>query len=229
MCDAGYSSGEIDMFVDFIGKHDYVGMLPEHSGQSLKFFMRIYGSCRIGGGVEHDYSAFWSNHFLKLGGCYLEPIFRHSLHSNGRAFSQLHHLHIAHPCRHGDYHLVTGIYQSQNHIGQFMLCTVAHDYAFRREIEPVFAFQFIAHHFTKAHVAGHGGIARKIIINGFLGCILDKVGGVEIGFAGRQADHVDASGAKFSGFLKHSECGRDCEAFHSVGYLYHGSCVFLLS
>ncbi len=180
-------------------------MLYEHGGQRVEFLTGIDSAGGIAGTVEHQQTCARRDGGFQFVGRHFQTVPGFGGHSDGHAFGQLDHLDIADPRRSRDHNLVAGIDQGQQHIGQLMLGTVAHDDLRWSELQAVLLAELAAYRLAQTQISGNRCIARIIIIDCFLGRLLDKIGRIEIGLAGCHAYHIDALCLQFVGLGKHRQ------------------------
>ncbi len=130
---------EIDMLVDFIGKDDYVGIFRKHVGKALQLVAAIDAAGGVGGGIEHYHARLGSDGLLQLLGGDLEILLHSGVDFYRHALGEFHHLHVAHPRRNRDNHLVAGVDCGKDHVAKFLLRAVAHDDTVGSELDFVFA------------------------------------------------------------------------------------------
>ena len=130
---------------------------------------------------------------------------------------ELHQLDVAHPCRHGNHNLVARIDYGKDSVVERMLGPGRNHHLCRSEVQPVLLAQLFGDGFAQVAVAGHGRIARYILVDGLFGGLLYVLGSVEVGLTHREVDHVDPCGAQFAALLRHGQCGRSGHGLNAVG------------
>ena len=198
----------IDVFVDFIGNHDDLGVTAEHFGQSFHLFGAIHGAGGIGGAAKNEGARAGRDGGLKLCGRDLEVLLDRGFYEYGGAVGQTHHVGIAHPVGSGDDHLVAFIYNGEEDVANGLLGTVSHDDLCGRIFEVVFAKQLGADGFAQVEITGHGAVARPVVVDGLFGGDFNVIGRIEVGFADAEVDDVHALCFEFGAFLRHRQRGR---------------------
>ena len=173
--------------------------------QCLKFLSGVDRSGGIGGRAEDDGTGGRRYGLLELCGSDFEVgvDLGGDLHDIGAG--EFHHLDVGHPCGGGDDDIVAGSHEGEDCVAQGLLGAVGDNNLRGVEAEGVFARQFVCDGAAQRHVARYGAVEREVVIDGLFGCILDVGRGVEVGFAYREVDHVDAFGAEVGTFLRHGQ------------------------
>ncbi len=223
-----HASSEVDVSVDFVRKDEDLRVALQHGGEGSQFGARVDGAGGVRRRVEHQQYGALGDGLLKLRGRYLEPLLHRGVKLHRDAACQFHHLHVAHPRRGGDNHLVAGIHQRQHGVAEFLLGAVAHHYLLGGELQAVGAQQVVADGTAQRQVSLHRGVVRKIVVDGTLGRLLDVVGSVEVGFADSHVYDVHAGGTQFRALGGHgkrrrrrqgADTPRNCLSIHSVTFL----------
>ena len=138
----------------------------------------------------------------------LEVLLDAGLHDDGGASGHLHHLGVADPVggRHNDF--VARVDERQDNVADRLLRPVGANDLGRGVVQTVLAAQLLHDGVAQGWVAGHGRIARVVLLDGTLGGCLDVVGRVEIGFAHTQVDYVYPLCLQLGTLLRHGQGGR---------------------
>ena len=205
----------VDVLVDFVSENKQVVVLLDDLGQSLQLILAIDAAGRIAGRAEDEQTRLRRNGGLQLLGRHLEVLFETSLHNDGIATSQQHHLGIAHPVRSGNNDLIARIDQCHDGVADALLGTVRNQNLGRGVAQVVLALQLAGDGLTQVGIAGNGRILRVVLVDSQLGGLFDVVGGVEVGLADAHVNHVDALCLHFTTLLRHRQRSRRCQSLKS--------------
>ena len=82
--------------------------------------------------------------------------------------------------------------------------------------QPVLIFQFPGDGLTQPGITGHGRISGIVVVDGFLGSLLNRLGRVEIGLAHTQVNDIHALRFHLAALLRHRQRGRWCQTIDSI-------------
>ena len=204
------------MLVDFVGKNHHLRVTRQHVGKSTQFVAGVNGAGWVRRRAKHNERRLWRDGIFKLLGSDFEILLVRGKHLNRLALGKFHHLHVAHPSRSGNNHLIARIHQCQHHVAQLLLGTVAHHNLLGSKIKVVFVFQFCADGFAQRQIARHRSVEREILVNCLLCGFLDVLGGEKIRLANRHVNYVDALRLQFLTLLRHGKCCRNCQCLNSL-------------
>ena len=209
------------MLVDFIGDDDNLGMLAEHVGKTSQFFEAIHRTCGVGGAAKDDSFGARSDGSGQLLGGDFEILLDGGFHKHRFTVCQTHHVGIAHPVRRRNDDFIARIHHREEHVAHRLLGTIAHHDLRRFVVKAIFTLQFSADGLTKIEITRHRAVARPVVGNGLLASSLDVVWRIEIRFAHREVDNVDALSFEFCTLLRHSQSGRRGKAIETIGKLHN--------
>ena len=191
----------VDVLVDFIGHHHDLRMVGQHSHQSGQLFAAVDRAGRVGGRAEYQHAGLGRDGSFQLGRSNLEVLLDAGRYDDGAPLSQLHHFRIAHPegSRYDD--LIARIDQGEDGVAYRLLGTVGTRYLCSGILQAVLVLQLGHDGVAQRRIAGYRRIAREVVVDGLLGCLLDVVGGVKVGFADTQVDYVYTLCLQLSAFL----------------------------
>ena len=196
---------EVDVLVDLVGHDEEVLVAGHHLGDAFKLFLGVEHAGGVAGAGEHDELGAGGDGGLELLGRHFEVVLKLGLHEDAFALGQAHELLVADPEGGGDDDFVAGVDEALHHLEQALLGAGADHYLLGLVLQPVVALQLGADGLLQVGVARHGGVVREIVVDGLLGGLFHRLGGVEVGLAYRQADDVLALGFQLAGFGGHGQ------------------------
>ena len=121
-------AGIVDMLVDFVCEDKDILMSENHFCQRFQLILCVHAACRVARRAENQHARLRSNGIFQLFRSHFEILLEASLHDNGRAAGQFHHLRIAHPVGSRYNHLVAVVHQCHDGIADTLFGSVAHQY-----------------------------------------------------------------------------------------------------
>ena len=155
LCYRVYFAHIVDVLIYLIGEYHHIFVLGKHIGKGFEFLLGVDGAGGVRRRAEHHEAGAIGDGVFELLGRNLEVLLVVGKEFHCHALGELHHFHIAHPCRGGDNHLIALINQCKHHIAEFLLCSVAHHYLVGGIVQTVFAFELFADGFAKRQISGH--------------------------------------------------------------------------
>ena len=207
----------VDVLVDLVSYHIHLRMLCQHSSQPCQFLLAIDRTRWVRWRAENQRLRLWRDGSLQLSRRDLEVLLYACMHYHRRTLSQLHHLRIAHPVRGWHDDLVARIDQCQHRVADTLLGTVATRDLSRCEIQPILLLQLPDNGVTQVGITRYGRVTRVILIDGFLGSLLDMIRRIEVGFPHTEVDHIHTLCLQLCTLLRHRQCGRWREAVQTIG------------
>ena len=218
--DRGMLADIVDVLVDFVGNNEHLRVAAEHFGQSFHFFGAIDGTGGVGGAAKDESTGAGGDGGLELCGRDLEILLDLGFHKHGGAVGQAHHVGVAHPIGGGDDDFIAFAHHRKEHAANGLLGSVPHHDLCGRIFEVVLTKQLAADGFAQVEIAGHGAIARPVVVDGLFGRGFDVIGGVEIRFSDAEIDDVDALCFEFGALLRHGQGGGGRKTVETGGKLH---------
>ena len=197
----------INVLINLVAHNDDALMTAEHLGQGFELIGAVHRPGRVARRAENQEARAGRDGGFQLFRGYLEVLLDAGLDNHGSALGQQDHLGVAHPVGGGDDDFVARIHERHNRVAHALLGAVRADDLGRRVVQPVLTFELVDDGLAQRGITGDGGIARIVLVDGFLGGFLDVVGRVEIGLAHGEVDDVYALCFKLATLLRHRQCG----------------------
>ena len=202
------------MLINLVADHRDLPVAAQHLGKGCQFRGAVNAARGIAGRAENEGAGALGDGRLELLGRYLEILLNGGFHEHGLGTCEQHHLRIAHPIGRGDDYFVALGSQCHDCVAHGLLRAVRHGDLRGIVCQAVFAEQLLADGFADSGVAGHGRIAREILVDSFVRGFLDVVGRVEVGLANGEVYHVHALSFKLCALLRHGQSGRRRKAVY---------------
>ena len=196
-----------NVFVDLVGKHIEVVVPEHHLGQCLQFVAGVDATGRIAGRTEDEHACARGDGGFELLGSDLEVLLDAGTDVNRHTSCQQRHLWVAHPVRRGDDDLLAIVDKSHHSIADTLLGTIRNENLVSGVVESVLVLQLGDDGAAQVGIARHRRVARPVVVDSLLGCLLDVVGSIEVGFSHAEVDHIDALCLHLGTFLRHRESG----------------------
>ena len=202
------------MLINLVANHRDLLVAAQHLGKGCQFVRAVNAARGIAGRAEDKGAGALGDGRFELGGRYLEILLNRGFHKDGLGTCEQHHLRIAHPIGRGDDYFVALGSQCHDGVAHGLLRAVRHRDLRGIVCQAVFAEQLLADGFADSGIAGHGRIAREVLVDGFMRSLLDMVGRVEVGLADGKVYHVHALSFKLCALLRHGQSGRRRKAVY---------------
>ena len=212
--DGSVRTDVVDVLVNLVADHRDLPVAAQHLGKGFQFRGAVNAARGIAGRAEDKGAGALGDGRFELGGRYLEILLNRGFHEHGLGTCEQHHLRIAHPIGRGDNHFVALGSQCHDGVAHGLLRAVRHRDLRGIVCQAVFAEQLLADGFADSGVAGHGRIAREILVDSFVRGLLDVVGRVEVGLTDGKVYHVHALSFKLCALLRHGQSGRRRKAVY---------------
>jgi len=211
-----------EFFVDFVGEDDEVGVLDDDVGEGLEFFGGVGVSGGVGGGVEDEDLGLGGDGGLELMGGDFEGIFFLADDDFVDAAGEFDLFGVGDPVGGEEDGFVAGVeYGHEGHVEAVFSAGAGGD-VFGLVGEVIFIVELFSDGGLEVREAGRGGVLGLALVEGDFGGVFDEGWCIEVGFAGAEADDVDA------GFFHGVGLGGDGEGdglgdeLHAVGKADHG-------
>ena len=198
----------VDMLVNLIGDNDDALVAKQHILQAFQFLKAIDRTCRIGWRTENQGACLGRDGGLQLLGSDLEILLDGSLHNHRLSIGQFHHLGIAHPVGSGNDHLVASIDDGHDGVAHRLFGAIGAEDLRWSVVQTVLVLEFGHDGVLQGWIAWHGRVLGEILVDGLLRCLLDVVGGVEVGFADTEVDDIYTLGLELAAALRHGKSSR---------------------
>ena len=176
----------------------------------------------VGGGVEDENLGFGGDGVGELLGCDFEAVFLFALDDFIDAAGEFDLFGIGDPIGGEEDDFVAGVEDGHEGHVEAVLAAGAGGDVFGFVGEVVFVVEFFGDGGFEVGEAGGGGVFGLAFVEGEFGGVLDEGGGVEIGFAGAEADDVDAGFFHGVGFGGNGEGDGFGDELDAVGEMDHG-------
>ena len=205
LCEAFAGAYVVDVFVDFVGDDDDVGVACDDVGEGAELLLGVAHAGGVGGAVEEHHLGLGGDGCFELLGCDLEVVLKAGFDEDAFAAGHAGEGFVGDPIGCGDDDFVAGVDEDLADLVEGLFCAGGHNNLVGGEIQVIISLELVADGLTDVGIAGDGGIMGEIVINGLLGCLFDYFGGVEVGFANGEADDVLALLFELAGFGGHGE------------------------
>ncbi len=191
------------MLVNLVGEYQHLRMACQHFRQGAQFVVRVNAACGVRRRAEKHHTRFVGDGCFQALGANLEILFDCRWYGHRNALGKFYHFNVAYPCRGGDYHLVAGVDGREDDVAERLLGAARHYDLFGGERQTVFALHLLGDGFAQRHISCNRCVECEIVVDGFLGCLFDMLGRVEVRLSDRHIDNVYSLCFQFVALLRH--------------------------
>ena len=131
----------------------------------------------------------------------------------------LDYVRVRHPVGGRNDDFVTRVQNGQGKVEKALFATTGYQNLVGFVFQTVVPFELRDNRFLQCRRTIHRGVFGLAVADGLDGGHLDVFGGVEVRFAGAQANDVLAGRPEFRGFVGHGEGGRGLDRLYTAGKL----------